>query len=133
MCIDPNSDVLTYVPWKGTTIYRKTMNECNIVSIPREFINNTFTFGKGTINKLSKFSHAALDFDEGVSVQIQGHMEDRINLDSPTNTVKNSFCGDENPAVSRGQLNQTEMQDFELNDRSPNMLRQPKSLLQSFK
>ena len=54
MSIDPNSDVLTYVPWKGTTIYRKTMNECNIISIPREFINNTFTFGKGTINKLSK-------------------------------------------------------------------------------
>jgi len=61
---DPNDERLSYIAWKGTTIHRKTMNAIDIDMIPREFVCNTFTFGKGTINKLSKLKKGLDDFDD---------------------------------------------------------------------
>ena len=40
--IDPNDINISYIPWKGTTISRKTMLNNQIYYLPREFANNSY-------------------------------------------------------------------------------------------
>jgi len=66
------------------------MNESEIEMVPREFVNNVFTFGKGTINKLSKLKKVAEDFDdESDNLEDDQRMEE-----SPSVTLKNSIEGE---------------------------------------
>lgn len=95
--INPDDEKFAFIPWKGTTIYRKTMNKSHIISVPREFVNNTFTFGKGTINKLSKFNNVNINHvDEEASDNNKDNdgVENAGHSRSPSNTVRNSFEGD---------------------------------------
>lgn len=132
LSVDPTNERLAYITWKGTTIHRKTMNESHIEKIPREFIDNSFTFGKGTINKLSKLNRSLKDFEEEES----DNPEDDPRIEqSPSVTLKNSFDG-ENPTGLREKVgkttydNITEMQDYDVN-KSLGQNMHPKSMLQS--
>ena len=66
------------------------MNESDVGMIPREFVNNTFTFGKGTISKLSKLKKVAEDFDD----ESDGFEDEQRIEESPSVTLKNSIEGD---------------------------------------
>jgi len=89
--MDPNDSRLAYIPWKGTHLCRKTMHSSEIKLVPREFVNNVFSLGKGTINKIGKTGGHA----ENIVISDQDQEED-VNERAPsanmsrTNTHRNS-------------------------------------------
>jgi len=90
--MDPNDSRLAYIPWKGTHLCRKTMHQSEIKLVPREFVNNVFSLGKGTINRIGKTGGAHA---EDIVISDQDQEEDvnerapSINM-SRTNTHRNS-------------------------------------------
>lgn len=79
------------------------MNYSEIEMIPREFVNNTFTFGKGTINKLSKLKKVQDDFDD----ESDNFDDDQRLEESPSMTLKNSIEGDNSMMAMKDKFAKT--------------------------
>lgn len=107
------------------------MNYSEIEMIPREFVNNTFTFGKGTINKLSKLKKVQDDFDD----ESDNFDDDQRLEESPSMTLKNSIEGDNSMMAMKDKFAKTNIdhsttQDF-IAEKSKDQRFDPKSMINS--
>ena len=50
--VDTNSVDLAYIPWRGTTFWRKTMLHNQLTYIPREFVCNEFEIDRNNMDRL---------------------------------------------------------------------------------
>ena len=56
--VSPFDDNLSYVHYKGTTIFRKTLKESSIKQIPREFIDNKFNLDRQELQLIKTVMNA---------------------------------------------------------------------------
>jgi hypothetical protein len=116
--VSPFDQNLAYVPYKGTTIYRKTLRYNKIKFIPREFAENEFQLDRiktQLLQKLGKAQRKQLRASGHLNRQISSSEEESADAvsasqrfsardyevsnnnrggeNSRTNTVRNSFEG----------------------------------------
>ena len=53
--IQPESYDLAYIPYKGTTFWRKTMQKMYFQDVPREFLSNHYQITEEQSSKLQQF------------------------------------------------------------------------------
>ena len=52
LSLDTNSHDMSYIPWKGTTFWRKTMLQHSLSFVPREFVANQFQLDRDNMDRL---------------------------------------------------------------------------------